>query len=65
MTPIDWHARSAALRFDGRAVIGGRRVAAVSGETFACISPLDGRTLTQIQTLFPFERGTRGVFLGG
>ena len=46
--PIDWHARAAALSFDGRALIGGRRVAASSGETFDCISPIDGRVLTQV-----------------
>ena len=28
------------------------------------VRAFDGRTLTQIQTLFPFERA-RGVFLGG
>ena len=43
-----WHARAAALRFDGRALVGGRRVAAVAGETFDCVSPLDGRALTQV-----------------
>jgi acyl-CoA reductase-like NAD-dependent aldehyde dehydrogenase len=47
-TSIDWRARAAALAFDGRAVIGGRRVAAASGETFDCISPIDGRVLTPI-----------------
>jgi acyl-CoA reductase-like NAD-dependent aldehyde dehydrogenase len=47
-TPIDWRARAAALAFDGRAVIGGRRVAAASGETFDCISPIDSRVLTPI-----------------
>lgn len=41
----DWHAAAAALKIDGRAVIGGRRVASLSGETFACLSPIDGRTL--------------------
>jgi len=44
----DWRARVADLRFDGRAVIGGKRVAAASGETFACISPIDGRTIAQV-----------------
>ena len=48
MATIDWHARAAAQTFDGRAVIGGRRVAAVSGETFDCASPIDGRLLTQV-----------------
>jgi len=44
----DWRARAADLRLDGRAVIGGKRVAAASGETFACISPIDGRTIAQV-----------------
>src|SRR5688572_18415514 len=43
-----WRERAAALRFDGRAFIGGQRVAARDGETFDCISPLDGRLLTQV-----------------
>src|SRR5438552_9733872 len=45
---IDWHARAADIRFDGRAVIAGQRIAAQDGQTFACISPLDGRALTQV-----------------
>ncbi len=44
----DWHARAHELKPDGRALIGGKRVSAVSGETFACQSPIDGRTLTQV-----------------
>ena len=48
MSSIDWHARAAAISFDGRALIAGKRVAALSGETFACVSPIDGRTLTQV-----------------
>ena len=35
-------------RIDGRAFIGGQRVAAESGETFDCISPIDGRTLATV-----------------
>ncbi|CAN5802692.1 aldehyde dehydrogenase [soil metagenome] len=46
--PIDWRGRAAELRFDGRAVIAGRRVAAQGGETFDCISPIDGRVLTAV-----------------
>ena len=46
--PIDWRARALSQAFDGRALIGGRRVAAVTGETFACISPIDGKVLTQV-----------------
>ncbi len=47
MTPAktDWQARAKAIVIDGRAVIGGRRVASASGETFTCISPIDGRVL--------------------
>jgi acyl-CoA reductase-like NAD-dependent aldehyde dehydrogenase len=44
----DWHAAAAALRIDGRAVIGGQRVAAASGETFAKSSPIDGRSLADV-----------------
>jgi acyl-CoA reductase-like NAD-dependent aldehyde dehydrogenase len=47
-TPSDWHRRAAALRLDGRAVIGGRRVDAASGETFPGLSPIDGRTLAAV-----------------
>lgn len=41
---IDWHARAAALKIDGRALINGRRVDG-GGETFAKHSPIDGRLL--------------------
>jgi gamma-glutamyl-gamma-aminobutyraldehyde dehydrogenase len=44
----DWHARAAELRIDGRALIGGRRVTAASGDSFACVSPIDGRTIAQV-----------------
>ncbi len=39
---------TAALTFDGRALINGERVAARDGQTFDCISPVDGRVLTQV-----------------
>jgi gamma-glutamyl-gamma-aminobutyraldehyde dehydrogenase len=42
---VDWLARAAALAIDGRAVIDGQRRDAASGETFACVSPIDGRVL--------------------
>ena len=45
---IDWRERASAVRFDGRAFIAGQRVAALSGQTFDCISPLDGRVLTAV-----------------
>ncbi len=41
----DWHVAAAALRADGRMVIGGRRLHAQAGETFDCLSPIDGRSL--------------------
>ena len=44
----DWHAAASALRIDGRAFIGGQRVATASGETFAKTSPIDGRALGDI-----------------
>ncbi|HZE92196.1 MAG TPA: aldehyde dehydrogenase [Rhizobacter sp.] len=44
----DWRARAATIKPDGRAVIGGKRVAAAAGKTFDCISPLDGRTLALV-----------------
>ena len=44
----DWHSAAEALRPDGRAFIGGRRVGAASGETFDCISPIDGRVLASV-----------------
>ncbi|TXT36982.1 MAG: gamma-glutamyl-gamma-aminobutyraldehyde dehydrogenase [Comamonadaceae bacterium] len=34
--------------YDGRALINGQRVAAADGQTFDCISPVDGRVLTQV-----------------
>ncbi|MCA0177329.1 MAG: aldehyde dehydrogenase [Proteobacteria bacterium] len=45
---IDWHARAAALKPDGRAVINGERVGAIGGETFAKHSPIDNRKLGDV-----------------
>ncbi|HEX5391091.1 MAG TPA: aldehyde dehydrogenase [Burkholderiaceae bacterium] len=36
------------ITFDGRAFINGERVAARSGAAFDCLSPVDGRLLTQV-----------------
>jgi gamma-glutamyl-gamma-aminobutyraldehyde dehydrogenase len=44
----DWHALAVALRPDGRMVIDGARRAAQAGETFACITPIDGHTIAQV-----------------
>jgi len=41
----DWHVAAAALHPDGRMFIGGKRLAAQAGETFDCLSPIDGRNL--------------------
>jgi 4-guanidinobutyraldehyde dehydrogenase/NAD-dependent aldehyde dehydrogenase len=48
MSTIDWHARAAALIIDGKAFIDGKRVSAVDGETFECLSPVDGRKLADV-----------------
>ena len=45
MTTAD---NSKKLQFDGRSLINGKRVAAKSGATFDCISPVDGRLLTAV-----------------
>lgn len=39
---------TAALKFDGRAFIDGQRVPARDRQTFDCLSPVDGRLLTQV-----------------
>jgi acyl-CoA reductase-like NAD-dependent aldehyde dehydrogenase len=44
----DWHAKASDLKLDGRAVIGGKRVAAVAGDSFNNVSPIDGRSIAQI-----------------
>ena len=48
MTTTAWHERAAALRIDGRAVVNGERVDAASSARFACLSPVDGRTLAEV-----------------
>jgi len=45
---IDWRSRATAATFDGRAFIAGKRVPAHGGETFDCLSPIDGRLLTRV-----------------
>jgi gamma-glutamyl-gamma-aminobutyraldehyde dehydrogenase len=46
--PPAWRERAAALKIDGRIVIDGQRRPAASGETFACVSPIDGRVLAAV-----------------
>ena len=43
-----WHRRAMDITPDGRALVNGQRVAAVTGETFECRSPIDGRLLAQV-----------------
>ncbi|RJG15218.1 aldehyde dehydrogenase [Massilia cavernae] len=43
-----WHERAEALKIDGRAFIGGRRVWAQSEQQFEDISPVDGRRLGMV-----------------
>ncbi len=45
MAANNWHERAAALKPDGRALIGGERRAALSGRTWDKHSPIDGRLL--------------------
>ena len=44
----DWHARARSLAIQSQAYIDGRYVPAASGETFDCISPIDGRLLARV-----------------
>ena len=46
--PVLTPALTPALVFDGRALINGQRVDAQDGQRFDCISPVDGRVLTQV-----------------
>jgi gamma-glutamyl-gamma-aminobutyraldehyde dehydrogenase/4-guanidinobutyraldehyde dehydrogenase/NAD-dependent aldehyde dehydrogenase len=48
MSITSWHERAAHIAFDGRAFIDGCRVEARSGARFDCMSPVDGRKLTEV-----------------
>ncbi|HLD69059.1 MAG TPA: aldehyde dehydrogenase [Pseudomonas sp.] len=45
LTRADWEQRAQQLTIEGRAFIQGEYCAAISGATFECISPVDGRLL--------------------
>lgn len=45
LTLADWQQRADALNVEGRAFINGQYTNAVSGATFECVSPVDGRLL--------------------
>ncbi|WP_370600077.1 aldehyde dehydrogenase [Pseudomonas nitroreducens] len=47
-TRAEWETRAKALKIEGRAFIQGEYLAAASGETFDCISPVDGRLLAKV-----------------
>ena len=46
--PVDWSQLASSLRYRDQAFIDGRFSAAQSGETFACISPIDGKVVTSV-----------------
>ncbi|UAW98543.1 aldehyde dehydrogenase [Halopseudomonas nanhaiensis] len=48
LTLADWQKRAANLKVQGQAFIDGGYQPALSGETFDCVSPVDGRVLGQI-----------------
>ena len=45
LTRADWEQRAKNLQIEGRALIRGEHRDAVSGQTFECVSPVDGRVL--------------------
>ena len=47
-TRSDWEQRFQSLTIESRAFIDGQYRAALSGETFECISPVDGRFLANV-----------------
>ena len=48
LTRADWEQRAKDLKIEGRAYINGEYTAAASGDTFECISPVDGRLLATV-----------------
>lgn len=48
LTRADWELQASQLKFTNQAFINGQYVDAHTKQTFACISPIDGRELTQI-----------------
>ena len=47
-TRSDWEQRFQSLTIESRAFIDGQYRAALSGDTFECISPVDGRFLANV-----------------
>ena len=44
----DWKARAARARIPTEAIIDGKAAAAASGQTFDCVSPIDGKVLGRV-----------------
>jgi len=44
----DWYARSTGIEYRNQLYINGQWEAAASGKTFTCLSPIDGRVLTEV-----------------
>lgn len=63
LNTIDWPARAAALRPEGRAFIDGRYVDGHDGATFACVTPRDGSTIAQVASCgaSDIDRAVRGA----
>ncbi|MBN7823116.1 aldehyde dehydrogenase family protein, partial [Bowmanella yangjiangensis] len=66
----DWQQRARQQGFIEQAIIGGRRVAALSGATFAAINPASGQVLAQVAACAEAEvdlavRSARQAFEAG
>ena len=48
MSAVDYHAEATRLTYRNKAFINGAYVPAASGETFECVSPIDGQVLTNV-----------------
>ncbi|MGE8154001.1 aldehyde dehydrogenase [Pseudomonas vancouverensis] len=48
LTRADWESKANTLQVEGRAFINGEYCPAADGETFDCISPVDGRLLAKV-----------------
>ena len=67
---IDWKAEAKKIVFRDKAFIGGVFVGSLSGKTFDCISPVDGRLLARIAACGPEDidvavRAARAAFESG
>ncbi len=68
--PIDWKAEAKKIAFRDKAFIDGKFVPALSGKTFDCISPVDGRLLARVASCGPEDvdvavRAARTAFESG